>query len=308
MLRSSLKHLQPALLLLAILAVFSSLPVLGEAPCPSLEALQGIWTEHAGETELRFEPERIVVREKGLLRAATVLRHEPCTLMVRDQGVRATWTLAGDSHAPKLDRGKGAVLLDRSTKVPGDLDVSPLPLPPAGPVPPEKAKEIAMELQAREDRDQEAYRSKNPERTSILADNIRYLREVVTTYGWIDISRFGKSAAAAAILIVKHSSDLRLVQDALSVAERDAKENGGGKELVSILVDDCLISLGQKQKYGTQITEDEHGRPYVIPVEDLRKVEEYRKELGILSWKEYLAKASEALYGGAPIRIPGPDE
>ncbi len=169
-------------------------------------------------------------------------------------------------------------------------------------------KEIAAELVAREARDQAAFKSDKDKRPAILDDNIRYLREVVARYGWIDIPRFGKAAAAAAILIVKHSSDLPLLQDALPVAERDAKENGGGKELVSILVDEVLISTGHKQKYGTQIADDEHGKPYVIPVEDLGKVEEYRKELGILTWKDYLKKASDFLYDGQTIRIPGPEE
>jgi hypothetical protein len=145
-------------------------------------------------------------------------------------------------------------------------------------------------------------------RSVVLHDNIRYLREVVARYGWIDIPRFGKAGAAAAILIAKHSADLRLLQDALPIAERDARENGGGKELVSIMVDEVLISTGHKQKYGTQITEDAHGKPFVIPIEDLAKVDKYRKELGILPWADYLAKASKALYDGAPIRIPGPEE
>ena len=98
------------------------------------------------------------------------------------------------------------------------------------------------------------------------------------------------------------------MQDALPIAERDAKENGGGKEIVSVLVDEVLITTGHKQKYGTQIDEDEHGRPFVIPVEDPAKVDQYRKELGILPWADYLKKASQALYHGTPIRIPGPEE
>ena len=36
------------------------------------------------------------------------------------------------------------------------------------------------------------------------------------------------------------------------MAERDAKEHGGAKELVSILVDDLLLDLWHKQKYGTR--------------------------------------------------------
>jgi hypothetical protein len=304
----SLKPLRIGLAVLGGLLVFDNLPVGAEDSCPSAAVLQGAWTEQGGEGQLRFEPDRIVLREKSLLRAASILHREPCKLVLRDNGVLVTWTLKGNEHALRLDRGKSAISIDRLPQVPPDLDITPFPVPPLGPVPPEKVKEIAAELRARDDQDQAAQRSHNPERPAIVADNIRYLREVVSHYGWIDIPRFGKSAAAAAILISKHAGDLRLTQVALPIAERDARENGGGKELVSILVDEVLISTGHKQKYGTQIDEDDHGKPYVIPVEDLAKVDVYRKELGILSWEDYLKKASQALYDGAPIRIPGPEE
>ncbi len=176
------------------------------------------------------------------------------------------------------------------------------------PVPAETASAIARELADRSERDQAALHSEALNRTAVLEENIRYLREVVARYGWIDIPRFGKAGAAAAILIVKHSSDLRLSQNALPIAERDARDNGGGKELVAILVDSMLIDTGHKQKYGSQITEDAQGKPYVIPVEDSTKVDMYRKELGLQPWSDYLAKASQVLYGGVPIRIPGPEE
>jgi len=282
-------------------------PVGAEESCPPAAALQGAWAEHGGESQLRFEGDRVVLWEKGVLRAASILRREPCRLVVRDQGVLSTWTLKGDEHALHLDRGKGAVAIDRLPQIPATLDISPLPLPPPRPVPPDTLKAIVAELRARDDRDQAALADKAL-RATVVADNIRYLRDVVGRYGWIDIPRFGKAAAAAAIFIAKHADDVRLMQDALPIAERDAKENGGGKEIVSVLVDEVLITTGHKQKYGTQIDEDEHGRPFVIPVEDPAKVDQYRKELGILPWADYLKKASQALYHGTPIRIPGPEE
>ncbi|HTQ78393.1 MAG TPA: DUF6624 domain-containing protein, partial [Thermoanaerobaculia bacterium] len=115
-------------------------------------------------------------------------------------------------------------------------------------------------------------------------------------------------AAAAAILIVKHADDVPLMQAALPIVERDAAENGGGKELVSILVDEVLLTTGHKQKYGTQVADGTNGKPYVLPVDDPGKVDEYRKTLGILSWADYLKRVSDYFYGGAPIRIPGPEE
>ncbi len=293
---------------LCALFVFSNLPVAAAESCPPAAALQGsAWTEQDGAGQIGFEQDQVVLREKGHLRAASILRRGPCTLTVRDGGVLATWTLSGDEHTLRLARGKDTVALDRLAQTPADLDISPLPLPRPGPVPADTAQAVAAELRARNAQDQATLADK-PKRAAVVADNIRYLREVVGRYGWIDISRFGKAAAAAAIFIAKHADDVRLMQDALPIAEEDAKQRGGGKEIVSVLVDAVLVTTGHKQKYGTQINEDEHGKPFVIPVEDLTKVDEYRKELGILPWSEYLKKASQALYDGAPIRIPGPDE
>lgn len=303
-----LKSLRVGAAGLCTLVLFSNLPVAAEESCPPAAALQGsAWTEQDGAGQILFEQDQVVVREKGHLRAASILRRGLCTLTVRDEGVLSTWTLSGDGHALRLARGKGTVVLGRLAQTPSDLDISPLPQPQPGPVPADTVQAVAAELRARSAQDQATLADK-AKRAAVVADNIRYLREVVGRYGWIDISRFGKAAAAAAIFIAKHADDVRLMQDALPIAEQDAKEKGGGKEIVSVLVDAVLITTGHKQKYGTQIDEDEHGRPFVIPVEDLTKVDEYRKELGILPWSEYLKKASQALYAGAPIRIPGPEE
>jgi hypothetical protein len=131
---------------LGALAVFACLPLRAQASCPSPEALVGAWSEGGSANQVRFEPDRVILWERGLLRGATILRKEPCKIVVRDQGVRATWALRGTEHAPELDQGKGAVRLERLPEIPPTLDINPLPLPPPGPVPAEKVKEIAAEL------------------------------------------------------------------------------------------------------------------------------------------------------------------
>jgi hypothetical protein len=282
-------------------------------PCPA--QLQGAWAQEGGSVRVRFEAERVVVlRKEGDLRAATILDREPCKLTVRDGGLRSTWTMRGDGRALELDLGNSSppLSLVPLAATPAELDVSPTPLPPTGPVPPAEVKAITQELTARSKRDQDAAILPEPEqqkkRPAIIAENLRYLKEVVGRYGWVDIPRFGRPAAAAAILILKHGEDLRLMEAALPIVERDAIEHGGGKELVSILVDAVLLATGHKQKYGTQLTEDSQGKPYALPVEDLAKVDDYRKLLGILSWSDYLKLASQAFYNGAPIRLPRADE
>jgi hypothetical protein len=286
----------------------ATLPLRGAEPCPVSPEPHGAWAQAGGGIQLLFEPDRIVVRENGHLRAATILRREPCKLIVRDEGLRSTWSFTGSGNTLHFDGSKGTVELTRLPETPPDFDISPFPLPPAKPVPAETVQEIATELKVRDERFQKAAKAKDQELTELAAADSRYLREVVSRYGWLDIPRFGKAAAAAAVFIAKHADDVRLMQDAAPIAEQDARENGGGKELISVLVDSLLITMGHKQKYGTQITEDAHGKPFVIPVEDPAKVDEARKALGILPWAEYLKRASQALYNGAPIRIPGPEE
>jgi hypothetical protein len=79
----SLKPLQLGTAVLCSLFVFGCLPLGAEESCPSTAALQGAWTEQGGEGQLRFEPDRVVLREKGDLRGASILRREPCKLFLR---------------------------------------------------------------------------------------------------------------------------------------------------------------------------------------------------------------------------------
>ena len=57
--------------------------------------------------------------------------------------------------------------------------------------------------------------------------------------------------------------------------------------------------LGKKQRYGSQITHTQHGEPLVLPLEDRSKVEQYRREIGILSFSAYLQICSKQCGGKA---------
>jgi hypothetical protein len=106
-----------------------------------------------------------------------------------------------------------------------------------------------------------------------------------------------------AIVLLKHSGDLPLMEAALPVVEHD----DNGPQIVAILTDELLIATGHRQRYGTQLGELA-GKPCVVPIEDLPGLAERRRHLGLPPLADYLAEASKVLYDGAPIRIPGPDE
>ena len=84
-----------------ILALIAGFRLQAHTACSSPEALVGSWDEAGSTNEFRFETDRVILWEKGLLRVVTILRKEPSKIAVRDQGVRATWSLRGTEPAPE---------------------------------------------------------------------------------------------------------------------------------------------------------------------------------------------------------------
>lgn len=280
-----------------------------QTPCAEAAAsLSGAWEKAGGGTQILFKEDQIVFLKNGNLSVAKVLKREPCTLGVRYQGLRATWTIGVEQGTVTL-KADEVYPLERLGKTPQELHIDRVVLPAPMPVSPEEVDAVKKELASRWERDQTSY--KDPalkgKRAEIMADNLRYLRELTQRVGWIDIPRFGKGAAAAAILIAKHGSDLLLMKAALPVVERDVKESGGAGEMFSVLFDELQITLGNQQRYGTQLSPDGKGSYFILPLENAAKVNEFRKEIGILSFEEYQKLVAEA-YGLPTVRVAGSEE
>jgi hypothetical protein len=297
-------------------ALLGSVPLLAAPPvtegstCTLQESsLHGAWEAGGGKAQVLFQGDEVILRKNGALSVAKVLRREPCKLFVRYQGLKATWSVLPGTAGNLELKADEPLSLRPLERVPSDLDINLPTLPKPGPVPPPEAKAVEKELLSRVKNDQDALKdpAQKAKRPEIMADNLRYLRDLTHRVGWIDIPRFGKSAASAAILIAKHGSDLLLMKAALPVVERDVKENGGSGEMFSVLYDELAITLGNQQRYGTQFDTDKEGRPYILPLENLSKVDQYRKEIGILSFEDYQKLVSSNL-GGVALRVAGSDE
>jgi hypothetical protein len=303
-----------ALVLLALLASTTgpvqAAPASAAAaiPCPDPVSLEGAWESEGGGSKLLLEGDRIIVARDGALTVATILRREKEAIQVRYQGLLATWPMTCKDGQLSVTLSE-PLILRRLAQVPPDLDVSAASLPPPKDLPPGEAKAIEQELLRRAASDQAAAKDPalRPKRPEILADNLRYLKELTARVGWIDIPRFGQGAASAAVLILKHGSDLRLMLAALPIFERDVKVHGGSGEMFSVLYDEIQITLGKRQRYGTQLLVDDQGRPFILPLEDVTKVDMVRKEIGILSFADYLKLVSENM-GGGSVRVAGVDE
>jgi hypothetical protein len=264
----------------------------------------GAWEDASSHQKVRFEPERIVVAEDRDIKAMRILQQAPGTLIVRDEGIKETWTISLEGELLRFGHGGKVLTYRPMAKVPLDLDLTPLPLGDPSRLSTQEIKDIQSEIIRRRDRDQAV--RKDPqlkeERATVDADNFAYLKSLVQRAGWIDTAHFGKPATAAAIIIAKHSSDPRLMQAILPFVEKDMTYSGISAELFSILYDESRLTLGYKQRYGTQLAEDESG-PYVVPLEEPDRVNEFRKAIALPPLAEYLATASKYLYDGKPVRI-----
>jgi hypothetical protein len=264
----------------------------------------GAWEEASGHQKVRFEPDRIVVAEDRSLKAMRILQRAPGTLILRDEGIKETWTISLEEDVLRFGHDGRIQTYRPMAKASLDLDLTPLPLGDPSKLSPQEIKNIQNEITRRRDRDQAV--RKDPklkeEWAAVDADNFAYLTSLVQQVGWIDTAHFGKQATAAAIIIAKHSSDPRLMQAILPSVEKDMTYSGISAELFSVLYDESRLTLGYKQRYGTQLAEDKAG-PYVVPLEEPDRVDELRKAIALPPLAEYLATASKYLYDGKPIRI-----
>jgi hypothetical protein len=282
-----------------------------ETPCAVAKppAAHSAWESNDSKLQILFNESDISIRRDGNLSVAKILSREPCKLHVRYQGLQSTWTLLPGEGTLQL-KGLDPGTLKRLSQIPPALTVSSPGFPSSPPaIAPADVKDIEAELLRRVGNDQAALKdpARKADRPSIMADNLEYLRSLTHRVGWIDIPRFGKSSASAAILIAKHGSDLSLMKAALPIVETDVIKHGGSGEMYSVLYDELQITLGNRQRYGTQIDTDKDGHPYILPLEDLGRVDQYRKEIGILSFKDYLKLVSDNM-GGVTPRVAGGDE
>ncbi len=308
-----------ALALLATLCIASST---GPQESDLRRSLAGAWKRDDAAAEwLGFFGERVVIAHgtgqqvysveygDGRIRR-TPLAHGP----VLDTKV----TIDGERMVLVWPGGKKTAYT-RVKPVPDAVRIDPISLTPSD-VTPERIVAIREELRTRAVEDQAARRAvgaaiealreraktpdalqagmRGPEITrlgdrirEVDADNTRRLLALVRDVGWIDATRFGDRAARDAFLIVQHSGNLLLMRSALphieSDARRDPKALGGS---YALLFDRTRLSLGEKQRYGSQLTRATDGALVLQPLEEPDGVDARRATMGLEPLEDYLKR------------------
>jgi hypothetical protein len=257
---------------------------------------------------LSVEPSRLVWFDPAHndLSVATILQRGD-ELVTRHRGrlERVRLTRRGDEL--HVSAGGQTTAYHRIAAPPAAMSLTPLALAPSAPLAAEKVEAIRAEIAKRNAADQQLLRSKAPHEQiqAVQEANDAWLRETALRYGWIDAERFGAKAAGAAIVMAKHSADMRLLLAALPTMERDLARDPAAAQTFAIAYDQLLLSLGQRQRFGSQICAEPNGQhPFLCAVETPSRLGERRAAIGLEPLGDYLALVSKMLYKGEPVRVP----
>jgi hypothetical protein len=280
----------------------------GAAPPQEISTaeLQGAWKQVDGSGLVRVQDGQLLTIESNELHIRGIVHYRQGLLVLRNSGRLETWQAALE-RVGHFRLGHNGEVHDyrRIERAPPALEFQPLALGPSSPLPPERVQAIQREILSRNKREQ-TMRGQTGIR-EILADNAQYLLNLVQEVGWIDAARFGQQVSVLATIMVKHTGNLALMAAVLPLVEKDLKDTGDG-QTYAVLYDAVQLDLGRKQRYGTQIGADAKGEPYVLPLEDPARVDDYLKAIGLGPLSQYMADASKALFNGHPIRFARSEE
>jgi hypothetical protein len=279
-------------------------------PEPALRArLAGAWELANGGHVLAFDGDRCVFVEDGR-QAVFAVEYGDGRIRRRDvdRGAALDEVVAFTETGLTLTYPGGRqVAYRRLPAVPDDARIDPLPLGARTPDAAEVEK-VGAELRERTVRDQaireEIQKLMQPGEgqardelalTSVMermhgidVDNTARLCAIVRDVGWIDRARFPERASADAFLIVQHSGNLRLMQAVLPLLEAEARRRADVGQEFALLFDRTQLSLGNPQRYGTQLRDDGQGTWHVVRLPDQEHVDERRKSVGLGPLADYL--------------------
>lgn len=124
--------------------------------------------------------------------------------------------------------------------------------------------------------------------------NTARMKELVAKFGWPTPEMIGKEAASNAWLLVQHADqDPAFQKECLRLMEPLLKSGQVSTRNYAYLFDRVRVNARQLQRYGTQ-GKMEKGLIFLQPVEDPRKLDQWRKEMNLEPIEEYLQMMADA--------------
>jgi hypothetical protein len=127
----------------------------------------------------------------------------------------------------------------------------------------------------------------NEEMKELHEKNAKILNNILDTIGYPTIDKVGIKANEAAWLIIQHSiSQPALMKKCAALLKSAVRENKASPQNLAYLTDRIAVFEEKLQLYGTQFDWDENGNLSPNPYDDLTKVNERRKSIGLNTLEE----------------------
>lgn len=127
----------------------------------------------------------------------------------------------------------------------------------------------------------------NEEMANLHRKNAKKLEKIIDIIGYPTVDKVGTKASEAAWLIIQHSIGqpyfMKKSADLLKIAVNENKANPKG---LAYLTDRIAIFEGKPQLYGTQFDWDENGEMNPNQFDDIAKVNQRRKAIGLNTLEE----------------------
>jgi len=129
----------------------------------------------------------------------------------------------------------------------------------------------------------------NKEMEALHNRHAEILDNIIEKHGFPMIEKFGKEASDAAWLVIQHSiSKPEFMKKCAVLLEKAVAENQADAKQLAYLTDRIAVFEDSAQLYGTQFDWDENGEMSPKLFDDLEKVNERRKSVGLNSLQEQI--------------------
>jgi hypothetical protein len=127
----------------------------------------------------------------------------------------------------------------------------------------------------------------NAEMEELHNRNAKILNDIINSIGYPTIDKVGKEASEAAWLVIQHSiGQPDFMKKCVKLLGRAVSENKADPRNLAYLTDRIAVFEGKPQLYGTQFDWDEKGELNPNLFDDLAKVNQRRKFIGLNTLEE----------------------
>lgn len=122
----------------------------------------------------------------------------------------------------------------------------------------------------------------NPEMEAMHNRHAEALNNIIDRIGYPTVDKGGKEGNEAAWLVIQHSIGRpEFMKKCAGLLEKAVEENQADAKQLAYLTDRIAVFEGRPQLYGTQFDWDENGEMNPSPFDDLEKVDQRRKTIGL---------------------------